>query len=59
MVLRIDPSIEDDLGLLEQNHARLVRALEDAEDAGDPVRAHAARTDLHVFEALFCEGAQP
>jgi len=55
VTLRIDPCIVDDLGLLEPNHAQYVQALHEAEAAGNPVRAHAARIELHVFEALFCE----
>lgn len=52
---RIDPTVLGDLAELEASHRRKIRAVEAAEATGNLVRAHAARTDLMLFEVLFCE----
>jgi len=52
MTPRIDPAVLGDLAALEASHRRKIKAVEEAEN---PVRAHAARIDLSLFEALYCE----
>ena len=51
-MLRIDPTVLGDHVALEEAHREKIRAVEDAEN---PVKAHAARIDLSLFEALYCE----
>lgn len=54
MTLRIDPRVRGDHVHLAASLQRRRAAVEEARDEGNAVREHVARTDLMIFETLFC-----
>ena len=52
---QIDPTVLADHAALEASHVQYIQTVQEAEAAGKYVQARAARTELVIFEALFCE----